>query len=468
MRRSPLLAAALLLATALPTTAGASTTAGVIAVEPGDPTGLLASEGVELLGTVAQPGVIGARFRDGLMYTTGVAGVTIYDVATDPEAPAEVGTLPLPHFENEDVDLGGDILLVSNDAAESTGILYVVDVADPTAPAVRSTVQMGGNPLLGGPGHTASCVLDCAFAWVTDTGGYRVLDLRDPDAVVDLGTFPTTAARDLGIVHDVQVDAEGIVWAVGYGGTAGYRIPADADAYHALLTGPDARLGDLVTTTGDKAISRYAQHFGTGDTEYNDFIHHNSHRVAQSGTVYVTEEDYTRPGCRGAGAFQTWEAPTDVDPETGEVTLVDGGEMDLVGSWTTELLADAAAPAAVCSAHYFDVREDDGLIAQGWYEQGLRILDASDPAAIRQVGFFVPPSALTWAAYWSPTDREVLYVLDASHGIDVLRVDVAPGDAELTAPVRPQWRTGAGLDLVGTSTWGTACRLNPMAGALRR
>ena len=53
------------------------------------------------------------------MYVTTVTGLTTYDIS-DPANPQEIGRLALPHFENEDVDLGGDILLISNDAAEST------------------------------------------------------------------------------------------------------------------------------------------------------------------------------------------------------------------------------------------------------------------------------------------------------------------------------------------------------------
>ncbi|HEU4480782.1 MAG TPA: hypothetical protein VFS18_02770, partial [Actinomycetota bacterium] len=72
-----------------------------------DPTGVLASDNVEILTSLPNPGVIGARFKGDHMYVTSVAGLTVYDVATNPQAPAQVGVLPLPHFENEDVDLGG-------------------------------------------------------------------------------------------------------------------------------------------------------------------------------------------------------------------------------------------------------------------------------------------------------------------------------------------------------------------------
>jgi len=44
----------------------------------------------------------------------------------------------------------------------------------------------------------------------------------------------------------------------------------------------------------------------------------------------------------------------------------------------------------VCSAHYFDER--DGIVAQGWYQQGTRFLDVSDPTDIRQIGYFIPPA----------------------------------------------------------------------------
>src|SRR3954463_11235036 len=68
---------------------------------------------------------VGVRFRDHYMFVTGTEGLTVYDIAK-PEMPMPVGLLPLPHFENEDVDLGGNTLLISNDPSESPGALYVV------------------------------------------------------------------------------------------------------------------------------------------------------------------------------------------------------------------------------------------------------------------------------------------------------------------------------------------------------
>jgi LVIVD repeat-containing protein len=440
--------------------------AGTSLAQVSDPSGLVKSDNVSLLGTIPNPGVIGARFQGDVMFVTSVTGLTTYDIS-NPASPAPLGALPLPHFENEDVDLGGDILLISNDAAESTGILYVVDISDPAHPTLLSATQMGGNPLFGGPGHTASCILDCSFAWVTDGGGIRVVDLRNPAAPVSKGTFPTPAGDDVA-THDVQVDGNGLVWVVGFGGTAAYELPAGYDGNG---------LGRLVAKTGPEGKSTYFDELGLGTGENpNDFIHHNSFRRAGDDTVFITEEDYARPGCRGAGSFQSWSLDVDAD---GAPTGADLKPLDL---WTTELLADAAQPAALCSAHYFDVRRN--VVAQGWYEQGVRFLDVHDPSDIRQVGFFIPLTSATWAAYFAPTDPsgEIVYSLDASHGIDILRFDrpergplsstgrpcdpgkskkqcAEAGSPTLIAPIREQWILGTPTAGSPTDTFGFACRI---------
>ena len=431
----------------------------------------LISSNVQLVTTVGDPGVIGARFKGDVMYVTSVTGLTTYDIS-NPQAPTLLGALPLPHFENEDVDLAGNTLLISNDAAESTGILYVIDISDPNAPTLVTAFPMGGNPVEGGPGHTASCILNCKFAWVTDGGAMTVIDLRDRTAPENLGTFDTPIGGDIA-THDVQTDGNGIAWVAGFNGTAAYKIPKD-------YNGP----GDekLIAKTNVEANSTYLEEFGVGDGKnYNDYIHHNSFRRKNGEVLYVTEEDYTRPGCAGAGSFQTWNVPTNSQG------LPDGKQLTPLDMWATEAVTEAMETppgsnnpvTALCSAHYFDL--DRNIVAQGWYEQGLRFLDVSNPKNIRQIGYFVPPSAMTWAAYFAPTDKslQTVYALDATHGIDVLSL-ARPAKGALSAPrvpcetqrcrernkpptleaeIREAWRTAA--PTVGTERepFGFACRL---------
>lgn len=412
--------------------------------------GTVTSDNVTLLSTIAEPGVVGARFRDGIMYVSSLAGLSTWDV-TKAETPVLLGRLALPHFENEDVDLGGDILLISNDAAESRGILYIIDISDPAAPKLLTQLDMGGYAGIGGPGHTASCVADCQFAWVTDAGGIKVIDLRDPSAPKDLGTHPV-ATGGL-VVHDVQRDGNGLYWIAGFDGTAAYKIPQNYD-------GSD--LGLLVARTNSDGESRYDETLGIDDgSTYNDYIHHNSLRRNGSDVVYITEEDYTRPQCKGAGSFQRWDLPVD---RKGNPT---GEELTPIDKWSTEIAGEATPASVLCSAHYFD--EHKGLVAQAWYQQGVRFLDVKGDE-IRQVGYFITPTNVHWAAYFAPADKtgQTVYALDATMGIQVLRIDrgAKPGrtptvtaeQPTVVAPILPSFfSTPAGM--APSSDFGWACPL---------
>ena len=123
--------------------------------------------------------------------------------------------------------------------------------------------------------------------------------------------------------------------------------------------------------------------------------------------MVVTEEDYQRPTCAGAGSLQTWRIGAD-----NVIRNLDSWEVEIDPARTT-----------LCSAHYFD--EAGGLLAQGWYEQGTRFLDVTRPEKIRQVGFWIPEKNVTWGAVYAPTDpsRSTVYSLDSPRGIDVLRID---------------------------------------------
>src|SRR5688572_11867459 len=89
---------------------------------------LAASSNVHTVGHI--PGsAAGMVFRDHYAYVSGWTGVTVLDIA-DADSPQIVGELPLPHFENEDVDACGDTLIVVNDRAEFDlgALMYVVSI----------------------------------------------------------------------------------------------------------------------------------------------------------------------------------------------------------------------------------------------------------------------------------------------------------------------------------------------------
>ena len=375
------------------------------------------SDNVSWLATLDEPAGISARFRGSEMYVSTLRGLSVYDVSK-PETPQKIGSLALPHFENEDVDLAGDVLLISNDPSEGKGVLYVISIKDPRNPTILSTFDTGtifgseGEVFFGTPtrgtGHTASCIQSCRYVYLAGTAsGIDVVDLTDPRAPKFAGNFRADEATGGLASHDVQVDSEGLAWIVGGGGTASYDVT-------------DPKKPKLVHRTNDQGKSKYGVE-PTDGKALNDFIHHNSLRLnnsslltappgsdpaAESSVVVVTEEDYNRPTCDGAGQVETWQIGEDkvLRPLDDYVVPVDPSK------------------ASLCSAHYFDERS--GLIAQGWYEAGTRFLDVSNPSDIRPVGFWVPAKNMTWSVYYPPTDPsgEIVYSLDHSRGIDVVRI----------------------------------------------
>jgi hypothetical protein len=425
----------------------------------------LKSRNVRPLLTLPVPHPIGARFRDNWMFVTTTEGLTVYDIS-NPRRPVPAGALPLPHFENEDVDLGGDILLVSNDPSEGVGVLYVIDISNPRRPLLRSAMPNGfietgvpgifglPEPQEKGIGHTASCIQRCRFAYLAGTsGGIQIVDLRDPSNPKKAGRFrpPITSIA----THDVQVDSTGLAWIVGGDGTAAYDVSNPLEPRLVMRSDENIRNSGQLGFPGPDPVFGIG---GEGETPI-DLIHHDSLRFHKrssrgrfepragqtyplgggGGVVGVVEEDYNRPTCKGAGSFQTWGI-TNRRTSTGARKLV------LLDLYSTELdsLVNGRGWAPVtglCSAHYFDER--DGLVAGGWYEEGTRFLDVRDPAGIRQVGYWVPTKGETWSVLFAPTDPkgQTVYALDFARGIDVLRFN-RRDQRTRTAPVRRSWLRG--------------------------
>jgi hypothetical protein len=481
-------------------------------------------------------GAASARFVGKNMYVSTWKGLSVFDISK-PDDPQRVGFLPLPHFENEDVDAAGDIVIISNDPSEGIGLIYVIDVSNPATPTIRSIMPNGlitgdgivpDNP--SATGHIANCLQDCKYLWMTGTEqGVVVYDLRDPSNPKFANTFEMPKPKkygdetdqeklDPGFTHDVFVDRSGIAWVTGRDGTFGYDA---ADPVHPKLV---YRSDENVTNSGLSGPD------GDGAGPL-DFLHHNSIRtdiqlaepaIADGGAVgqtkaapkpkakkratcrrrhgesrkkakrrcakarkraaarrsvkarasttlgglgdvvAVTEEDYTRPTCQGQGSLQTWQIKPGETNSDGTTKLV------MLDQWTTELneLSNATgrSPATGnCSAHWFD--ESHGVLAQGWYDQGVRFMDISNPRDIRQIGYWVTEGTF-WAAYYAPTDpkRQVVYALDTATGVDVIKFDrtAKPSQARsVRAPILKQWvTTEEGFNrFLPSSKWGFACPL---------
>ncbi|MEA2496176.1 MAG: hypothetical protein QOJ29_4087 [Thermoleophilaceae bacterium] len=508
------------------------------------------SDNVELLTKLPETaGAASARFVGKNMYVSTWKGLSVFDISK-PEDPQRVGFLPLPHFENEDVDAAGNVVVISNDPSEGIGLLYIIDVSNPATPMIASVMPNGitGKATVNDPlgnssrtGHIANCLQACKYLWLTGTDqGVVVIDLRDPKNPKFVNAFQMPKPKKYGeetdpkkinpgFTHDVFVDRSGIAWVTGRDGTFGYDA---TDPVHPKLV---YRSDENVTNSGLSGPD------GDGQGPL-DFLHHNSIRtdiqlaqaaptgVADAGgvqgvaekspaqaapkpkakkrascrrrhgesrkraqkrcakarkrakakarrstvrahasttegglgdVVAITEEDYTRPTCAGQGSVQTWQI------KPGETNSDGTTKLTMLDQWTTELneLSNQTgrSPATGnCSAHWFD--EANGVLAQGWYDQGVRFMDISNPRDIRQVGYWVTAGTF-WGAYYAPTDpkRQIVYGVDSVTGIDVLRFDrhgkPMGGGKTVRAPVLNRWwTTNDGFKrFLASSKWGFVC-----------
>jgi hypothetical protein len=86
----------------------------------------------------------------------------------------------------------------------------------------------------------------------------------------------------------------------------------------------------------------------------------------------------------------------------------------------------------------------------------VRFLDISDPREIKQVAYYATTGTF-WAAYFAPRDPSVVYALDTTSGIDVLRLGDTSAARKMPVSVAD---LAKGVPFgVPSSRWGFACPL---------
>ncbi|MFP5335459.1 MAG: hypothetical protein ACLGIV_09105 [Actinomycetes bacterium] len=473
--RRPVLAPAVLAVAALcltPATAsahGPQPASGAGDSSAGATVPLVTSPNVRLVDTVPyETGMISGTFaRTGsFFYASSLDSISVFDTS-DPLHPRLTGTVDNLVFENESMTYGerrraGEVsdrfVLVGADLYQASssdvqhvnvggGELLVVDVTDPARPHVRSRVEVPNST------HTVACVdaWDCRYAYSVGNGGqFSVIDLNDLDAPTVVGTHRSAAAGPnpvfrRGAGHHWSFDGAGVGWHTGSGGTAAFDVSDPANPVP-------------LEATDANGISE----------GWNDFIHHNSLRpngsrfrpgaepsLANGNVLLVTEEDYLNEGdevvCERAGSVQTWwvqgldgeayRAGDPTAPGNGTITPLDASNVP------AEFGGGLSLPAgAFCSAHWFDYHQS-GILAQGFYAGGLRLVDVRDPRQIGQYGYATGGATEVWDAYWVPQRNSkgmatgkktnVVYTADLVRGIDVYTVDLPTKDLGDTGSTLP-------------------------------
>jgi hypothetical protein len=380
------------------------------------------------------------------MFANGTGGLAIWSLK-DRKHPALVGKVTAAELrrpgdtqdrfwegENLTVDAKRKLVFMTRDPRGFGGTLttgqsgfYIIDVKNPWQPRIVTFQSVPA-------GHTATCINDCDYLWSvgpynTGTAGNDpswhgvpvwVTDVRDIDhphtyqQALDLNRFDQLTDY----VHSVDVDKNGVAWTSGAGGVRGYwtngrhydpvkKVKRTATAYD-----PVPYAGGTVV---DPAPVSY-------------FDHNAYHNTAKLGKfdkgelLYITEEDIRT--CSDAGQLMIASTKGSYNGESWKSTPEKPFRLNLVSSWTAWGQEGSSTTSASCSAHWFTV--NGNIIAQGWYAQGTRFIDVSDPKHPKQVGYFRVPAGdgvtagSASAAYWH---NGYVYVADYNRGVDVLKYD---------------------------------------------
>ena len=434
MRRSSLLIVlALMLGTLAGIPASGDASSGLVNLGPGP--GFM-SDNVSYVGTVPVE-AIGARYlvvnNQPRFYVTGATGLVIYDVS-NPALPVPLGSLALPHFQNEDVDVSddGSRVIISTDTAAvrsggasspgaSNGI-HVIDTSNPANPRLVGFVGVGN--------HTTTCA-DPKCEWLYGSGG-KIIDARNPAAPVDTGKSWKPGG---GGGHALNRDASGLLisdssprFALDVTGQfkegASYATPKEVARGSASMKLPDGLLQhNNVRPNADKWLPR--------DPLSPDY----ASPVLRPGELLVgNSESNVRNQCgANAGGLSTWSM---ANFDSGQAMKQLEVFRPVNGTWAD---GNPAVNALGCSGHWFTVQNN--MIAAAWYEHGIRFIQV-DPTngKFTQKGFFQPVATEAGAAHWITDDdgTQYVYTTDYARGIDILKFDPA-APAPTQEEIRASW-----------------------------
>ncbi len=206
----------------------------------------------------------------------GPSGIAVVDLS-DPTAPTVVSTLDLPGT-TKDIDIDGDRLFA---ALGSAGVA-LVSLEDPESPQLIETEETPGSALAVGFGDTAEAL------FVSDWNDLRVFDLVERNDLVLAGREPLTYGS-AATTRSLGLEARGdVMFSSNWTEMVSYRYHPDLRAPDLFVT-PD-RLGLPDTEPGDMTWDVVSvQNHGTVDLVFEDFD-------ADNGLNVVDLPDVLAPG----------------------------------------------------------------------------------------------------------------------------------------------------------------------------
>jgi hypothetical protein len=324
---------------------------------------------------------LNVRHAGTVAYLVGIRdGLRIVDLA-DPAEPADLGQLPPvagEYFNDVKLATAGDRTYAY--LASSARGVVLVDVTDPTEPVELATFPEPGIGESTARVHTLFIEGDRLYAAQTSMGGIVIYDIGDPSDPVQLGSYVDPAAGSFsGFVHDLSV-REGIAY-LNYW-----------------------NLGMIAVDTREDPANP------TSIGVFDDYDRRTSH------SNWVTEAGGRLVAVHGDEDFDSHVRIIDVDPAS-ETAFKQIGEYETRPQVSVH---NIMAVGEIALATY--------------YQDGLRVLDLSDPEKPTEVAHFAswrgvgPDYGLGFfegaIGVDHDAERDLILLADTHRGLIVLTLDV--------------------------------------------
>jgi hypothetical protein len=336
-------------------------------------------------------------------------GMVVVDVS-DPTHPKRVGKFDCPGGQN-DIQLSPDgryvamaIDTTNNTCHPKDEGTSILDVSDPTHPFEVGWI---GNKILTRGSHNDT--LDWPYLYVdqysTAYSKLEIFDLSTPSVPRKVGVVDYGGEDS---VHDLIVDHRPDGKTFAYAASIGFTDVIDTtDPSKPILR---ERVQDPTVTISHQAEPNFDRTLLLVTDEWNG-------GAAYTGACGGTPARVTPPvGAPGAGD------PTNIGAlhiyklaANGNIAGSNGVEE--AGGFNIPYQANSE-PSAGCTIHVFWQAPDEDRMVTAWYGRGTRVLDYSDPANVKQLGYFIPTGSDTWAA---KPHNGYIFTGDILRGMDVLK-----------------------------------------------
>lgn len=277
---------------------------------------------------------------------------------------------------------------------------FIVDVSNPKKPTTLSFVEVpqGSHNLTVHP--SGGWMYNSNSDLITSTSpAIEIIDIRNPAKPTKAGELPLTALPGLGTEsHDITFSKDG------------KRAYSAALSHGVVIDTTNPGKPSILTEFDDESINVWHQ---------SDPVTIQTSEGAK--TFLIAEDEFAGaaggPVCPSGGVH--------VYDITGEKEKAP----EKVGYWNIDDFGPTHDPEGTCTAHVFDIHEDQQLMTMAFYNGGVRVIDLAGLATgegLKAIGSYQTEDADTWSFKAPKVSRDGAwygYGNDIARGLDVYRYD---------------------------------------------